>query len=184
MSYLDERRYALILLNAILGGGTSSRLFQEVREKRGLCYNVYSTLSDHADTGILEIYTALHRDQEGQALTAVREVVDRLAQDGPSQEELDRAREQACAGAAMSLETVQARMNHQGSSLLLQGRVRSLAEILSAYEQVTRPQLRDLAGELFQFNTASLSAVGRVSPPEFYVRQLGLVDISGKKRAD
>ena len=184
MSYLDERRYALILLNAILGGGTSSRLFQELRERRGLCYTVYSTLSDHADTGILEIYTALHRDQEGQALTAVREVVDRLAQDGPSQEELDRAREQACAGAAMSLETVQARMNHQGSSLLLQGRVRSLAEILSAYEQVTRPQLRDLAGELFQFNTASLSAVGRVSPPEFYVRQLGLVDISGKKRAD
>ena len=84
----------------------------------------------------------------------------------------------------MSLETVQVRLNHQGSSLLLQGRVRSLAEILSAYEQVTRPQLRDLAGELFQFNTASLSAVGRVSPPEFYVRQLGLVDISGKKRAD
>jgi len=183
MSYLDERRYALILLNAILGGGSSSRLFQEVREKRGLCYNVYSTLSDHADTGILEVYTALGRDQEAQALAAVRDVVARLAQEGPTQEEVDRAREQACAGAALSLETVQSRMNHQGSSLLLQGRTRGLGEILSAYEQVTRAQLRDLAGEIFQFERASLSAVGRVSSPETYIQQLGLADRSGKNRA-
>lgn len=183
LSYLDERRYALILLNSILGGGASSRLFQEVREKRGLCYNVYSTLSDHADTGIWEIYTAVNRDQEGQALAAIRDTAARLAQEGPTQEEADRAREQACAGAAMSLETVQARMNHQGSSLLLQGRVRSLSEILTAYRQVTREQLRNLAGAMLQFDRASLSAVGRVSPPEFYVQQLGLKDISGKNRA-
>ena len=125
----------------------------------------------------------MNRDQEGQALAAIRDTAARLAQEGPTQEEADRAREQACAGAAMSLETVQARMNHQGSSLLLQGRVRSLSEILSAYRQVTREQLRDLAGAMLQFDKASLSAVGRVSPPEFYVQQLGLKDISGKNRA-
>ena len=86
------------LLNALLGGGCSSRLFQEVREKRGLCYTVYSYVADHADTGLLGIYTATGSEQEAQPLDAVRNIVSDLAAHGPTQEELDRAREPAQAG--------------------------------------------------------------------------------------
>ena len=167
-SYLDERRPQLLLLNSLLGGGCSSRLFQELREKRGLCYTVYSYVSDHADTGLLGIYTALNREQEEGALEAVRAIVGELADHGPTQEELSRAREQAQANILMGLESVQSRMSHLGTSALLYGRVREADEILAAYDQVTREQLRLLAERMFSFAGASLSAVGRVRPASEY----------------
>ena len=172
LSYLDERRYQLLLLNSILGGGCSSRLFQQLREERGLCYSVYSYVSDHADTGVLGIYTGLSREQEQPALETVRAIVSQLADRGPSQEELDRAREQAKANILMGLESVQARMSHLGSSTLLYGRVREPEELLAAYDRVTREDLRRLSQELFAFSGASLSAVGRVRPGEEYSRWL------------
>ena len=173
MNYLDPRRYQLLLLNSLLGGGCSSRLFQEVREKRGLCYTVYSYASDQADTGFLGVYTAVSREQEGQALTTVREVVSDLADHGPTQEELDRVREQAKANLLMGAESVQTRMSHLGSSALLYGKVRETKEILGLYDAVTREQLRDLAGEIFQMDRASLSAVGRVGSAQSYAQWLG-----------
>ena len=172
-SYLDPRRAQLMLLNALLGGGCSSRLFQEVREKRGLCYSVYSYVADHEETGLLGIYTAVGPEQEKEALDTVREVVCRLAEEGPAQEELDRVREQAKANLLMGAESVQTRMSHLGSSALLCGRVREEEEILALYDAVTREQVRELAGELFQMDQASLSAVGRVGAAQDYARWLG-----------
>lgn len=168
LTYLDPRRYQIQLLNSILGGGCSSRLFQEVREKRGLCYSVYSYAADHADTGLMGIYTAVNPEQESAALQAVRETVADFAACGPTQEELDRAREQAKSGLLMGLESVQARMSHMGSSQLLYGRVRSTQEALDGYDAVTREQLWALAEEIFRFDAMSLSAVGRVRRAEEY----------------
>ena len=142
--------------------------FQELREKRGLCYTVYSYVADHADTGLLGIYTATGSEQEAQALDAVRNIVSDLAEHGPTQEELDRAREQAQAGLLMGLESVQSRMSHLGASGLLYGRVREVDELLECYEQVTRQELRQLAQHLFRPQGASLSAVGRVRAAEEY----------------
>ena len=167
-TYLDPRRQQLLLLNSLLGGGCSSRLFQEVREQRGLCYTVYSYVSDHADTGLLGIYTALGREQEGQALETVEAIVRDLADRGPTQEELDRVREQAKANLLMGAESIQARMSHLGTSQLLYGRVRETEELLAGYDAVTREQLRELAGEIFRWGRASLSAVGRVSSAADY----------------
>ena len=172
-SYLDPRRPQLLLLNALLGGGCSSRLFQQLREQKGLCYTVYSFYSDHRDTGFLGVYAAVSREQEGEALDTLRDVVCRLAQDGPSQEELDRVREQAKANLLMASESVQSRMSHLGTSALLYGRVRDTGEILSLYDAVTREQLWELARELFQMDQASLSAVGRVGSAQDYARWLG-----------
>lgn len=87
---------------------------------------------------------------------------------GPTQEELDRAREQAQAGLLMGLESVQSRMSHLGASGLLYGRVREVDELLECYEQVTRQELRQLAQHLFRPQGASLSAVGRVRAAEEY----------------
>ena len=174
LSCRDPRRYQLALLNAILGGGVSSRLFQQLRERRGLCYSVYSYCADHADTGVLGIYTALSREMEGQALRAVRDEVEDLSSGGPSQEELDRVREQAKANVLMGLESVQARMSHLGASVLLYGGVREADEILAEYDKITREQVRALAQEVFQFPQVSLSAVGRVASAEEYAERLNL----------
>ncbi len=172
-SYLDPRRARMLLFNSLLGGGCSSRLFQERREERGLCYTVYSYVADHADTGLLGIYAAVSPEQERQALEAARRVALELADRGPTQEEVDRVREQAKANLLMGGESVQARMSHLGSSALLYGRVRETQEILDLYDAVTPEHIRDLAGELFRMENASLSAVGRVGPAAEYARWLG-----------
>ncbi len=168
VSFLDERRYVMHLLSSILGGGVSSRLFQEVREKQGLCYSVYSYIADHEDTGLLGLYTALSPDTERKALEAMCRVAADLAQYGPEAEELDRAREQAKANILMGLEATQARMSHMGTAMLLRGKVPSTDEILADYDAVTPGQVRDLAQEVFDFGRASLSAVGKVGAAEDY----------------
>lgn len=172
-NYLDERRQQVALLNALLGGGCSSRLFQQLREQRGLCYTVYSYVADHEDTGLLGVYVGLNQEQERAALDLARNVVADLADHGPTQEEVDRVREQAKANLLMGTESVQARMSHLGGSALLYGKIRETEELVALYDAVTREQLRDLAGDLFSMDQASLSAVGRVSPAREYAAWLG-----------
>lgn len=98
--------------------------------------------------------------------------MERLLQEGPSQEELDRAREQAKANLLMGAESIQARMSHLGASALLYGRVQETEEIISLYDSATRAQLRDLAREIFRWDLASLSALGRVEAGDQYRRWL------------
>lgn len=168
LSYLDEGRYAMHLMSSILGGGVSSRLFQEVREKRGLCYTVYSYIADHEDTGLLGLYTALSPDTERQALDTLCRVAAELAEHGPEQEELDRAREQAKSNILMSLESTQSRMSHMGTAMLLRGKVSSIDEVIASYDAVTTDRVRALAQQVFDFGRASLSAVGKIGPAEDY----------------
>ena len=130
-------------------------------------------MSDHEDTGLLGIYMGLNQEQERAALDLARAVVSDLADHGPTQEEVDRVREQAKANLLMGAESVQARMSHLGGSALLYGKIRETEELVELYDAVTRDQLRDLAGELFQMDRASLSAVGRVSPVGDYAAWLG-----------
>jgi predicted Zn-dependent peptidase len=168
LPYGDDRRFALQLLSLILGGGMSSRLWQEVREKRGLCYSVYSYGAGHEDTGLFAIYTALGRETEEQALQAIRAVVEELVQNGVTQEELSRAREQSKASVLMGLESTQSRMSHLGRSALLTGRVLSPDEIIAAYDAVTREDLLTLARTVFDPAQAALSAVGRIKDEAYY----------------
>ena len=168
LDYNSPRRFALQLLSSILGGGVSSRLFQQVREQQGLCYSIYSYGAGHADTGVFCIYTALNRDTEAKALATIRQVVDQLRDQGPTSEELERAREQSKANVIMGLESTQARMSHAGRSLLFSGEILTPEAILAAYDAVTREDVMALARDLFQWDQASLSAVGQVRPAEAY----------------
>ena len=167
-SFLSPRRPQMQLLTAILGGGGSSRLFQELREQLGLCYTVYSYLADHADTGFLGIYAAAGPEQEVAALDALRRVSLDLAEHGPSQEELVRNREQAKASFVMGMESVSARMSHIGTSALLYNRVQTMDEVIEELNAVTREQIRDLAQETLQMAKASLSVVGHTRDLEVY----------------
>lgn len=168
LDYNSPRRFALQLLSSILGGGVSSRLFQTVREQQGLCYSIYSYGAGHADTGLLGIYTALNRDTEAKALATIRQVVDQLRQEGPTQEELTRAREQSKANVMMGLESTQSRMSHAGRSLLFSGEILTPEQIIAAYDAVTREDVIALAQDLFRWDQASLSAVGQVRTPQEY----------------
>lgn len=166
--YGSDRRFALQLLSFILGGGMSSRLWQEVREKRGLCYSIYSYGAGHEDTGLFGIYTALGRETERQALDAIMSVIRDLVQNGVTEEELSRAREQSKASVLMGLESTQARMSHLGRSTLLTDKVLSPDEIIAAYDAVTREDVLTLARTIFDPRQASLSAVGRVENEDYY----------------
>ena len=168
LTYHSPRRFALQLLSSILGGGVSSRLFQEVREKQGLCYSVYSYGAGHADVGVFCIYAALNRETEAQALETICRVIRDFLETGPDQEELDRAREQSKANVVMGLESTQARMNHAARSLLFTGEILGPEEILAAYDRVTREDVMDLARDIFRWDQVSLSAVGQVRSPEEY----------------
>lgn len=168
LSYLSPRRFSLQLLSSILGGGMSSRLFQELREKRGLCYSVYSYGAGHEDTGLFNIYVALGRETEAEALRSIREVVEGFVQTGADADELERAREQSKANVLMGLESTQSRMSHMGRSLLFAGEILTPEDIISAYDAVTQESVLSLAQELFRFEEASLSAVGKVADRESY----------------
>lgn len=168
LPYGDERRFTLQLLSSILGSGMSSRLWQEVREKRGLCYSIYSYGAGHTETGLFAVYTALGRETEEEALTAIVSTVARFARDGVTPAELDRAREQSKANVILGLESTQAHMSELGRGELLLGRVMDADEIIAAYDAVTADGVKALAEEIFDFGRVSLSAVGRVRTADEY----------------
>ena len=168
LCYGDSRRFALQLLSSILGSGMSSRLWQQVREQRGLCYSIYSYGAGHADTGLYAVYTALGRETEEEAIRTIVEAVKAFQDGGVTREELDRAREQSKANVLMGLESTQARMAHLGRSVLMTGEVLTPDQIIAAYDAVTAEDVRALAEEIFDFSRVSLSAVGRVRTADEY----------------
>ena len=147
--------------------------FQQVREQKGLCYSIYSYGAGHAETGVFCIYTALNKETEAKALATIRRVIDNFLANGPTTEELERAREQSKANVIMGLESTQSRMSHAGRSLLFSGEILTPEQILDAYDRVTREDVVALAQEIFAWERASLSAVGQVRTAEEY-RQLVL----------
>ncbi len=172
LPYGSEDRFTLQLLSTALGGGMSSRLFQKVREEKGLCYSVYSYGAGHADTGLFCVYTALGKETEAQALSTILQVVADVAEHGITQEELDRSREQSKANVLMGLESTQSLMSHMGRSLLLTDHITTPDEMLARYDAVTGEQVRDLAQKIFDFEALSLSAVGQVRSAEDYQKLL------------
>lgn len=168
----SERRFALQLMTSLLGGGMSSRLFQEIREQRGLCYTIYASASCYADTGLFAVYTALGRETELEALSAIKEVLNRFQAEGVSAEELDRVREMCKASVLMGLEATIAHMNHMARSVLDGKKILTPEEIIAAYDAVTTQDVQNMSAELFQWEKLGFSAVGRVSAEEEYRKVL------------
>ena len=170
----SDERFAMNLLSTALGGGVSSRLFQNIREKYGLCYSIYSFQSGFLDTGILAVATAVARDTEVKALGLIGDELKRLADGGITQEELNRAREQLKSSLVMGLESTNSRMLKMGNSLLVMSKCLTADELLERYDAVTREEVLALARERLDFSQLSLSAIGKVGPAEEYVKALGL----------
>ena len=165
----SEERFAMQLFSNILGGSSSSRLFQTVREKHGLCYSIYSFTAGYQDTGLFAVALAANRQSERRALGLTIDELRRIRDDGVTAAELERAREQVTASILMSLESSASRMNRLGyGELFLPGGALTPDELIERYEAVTLADVRSLAQRTLDFRRASLSAVGRVADGEEY----------------
>jgi predicted Zn-dependent peptidase len=159
MSRHDERRFALGVLNAALGGGMSSRLFQEIRELRGLAYSVYSFASHYADTGVFGVYAGCHPDRATEVVELCREQLALAAANGISAEELTRGKGQMRGGLVLGLEDTGSRMSRLGKAELVYGELMTVDEILAKIESVTLDDTRNVAAELLA-PPGSLAVIG------------------------
>ena len=156
---LDDRRYAAAVLDAAVGGGMSSRLFQEIREKRGLVYSVGSALTHYAGTGSFSVYAGCAKKRVPEVLRLVREELARVAADGLSSEEVARARGQLKGNLVLGLEDTGSRMSRLGKSELSYGEYLPVLEVLARLDAVDEGQVRSVAAELFTRETC-LAVVG------------------------
>ncbi|MFF8816310.1 M16 family metallopeptidase [Streptomyces pactum] len=155
----DDRRWALGVLNAALGGGMSSRLFQEVREKRGLAYSVYSYTSSFADCGLFGVYAGCRPGQVADVLKICRDELDHVAEHGLTDEELRRAVGQLCGSTVLGLEDTGALMNRIGKSELCWGSQMSVDDMLARMQAVTPDEVREVARDVLA-QRPSLSVIG------------------------
>jgi predicted Zn-dependent peptidase len=160
LSRHDERRFALRVLDTIFGGTTSSRLFQEVRERRGLAYAVYSFTSAFRDTGQIGLYIGTRGENLIEALAVVGTELARLREQAATGEELQRAKENLKGRVVLSLESTGARMNRLGSEVLAQAPLLSLDEVVDRIDAVSVEDLEGLVEELWTPGRLSSAGIG------------------------
>jgi predicted Zn-dependent peptidase len=156
----DERRFALRVLDTILGGTSSSRLFQEVREKRALAYSVSSFHAQYARTGQVGLYLGTRPENVGTALQVVAAELERLCVEGIAAAELERAKEHAQGRAVLSLESMSARMSRLGGAVLAGLPVLGIDELVERVDAVRGADVDALARELFTPERLSVAAIG------------------------
>ena len=167
----DDRRFALGVLNAALGGGMSSRLFQEVREKRGLAYSVYSFAAQHADTGLWGIYAGCLPSKADEVLSICADEVAKVVEGGLSDAELLRGKGQVRGGIVLGLEDPSSRMTRLGKSELVYPRLEPVDEVLAAIESVTHDDVRAIAEEVLT-RPKALAVVGPFDDPDAFAGAL------------
>jgi predicted Zn-dependent peptidase len=156
----SEDRHAMAALNNVLGGGMSSRLFQEVREKRGLAYAVYSYHQGYSDAGAIKTYVGSTTGNIGEAVKVIAEQLERIQEEPVSDEELERTRQQLKSSTLLALESTAARMNRIGRSIITDSELLTPEEISARIEAVSAEDIRRLARTHLNLNNMYLSAVG------------------------
>jgi predicted Zn-dependent peptidase len=160
LSQTDARRYAAFLLNTALGGGMSSRLFQEVREKRGRAYSVYSFLSSYRDTGYLGVYAATSPEWAEEVLTVVRDELIKVTREGLGEEELKRVKNQLKGNMLLGLETSDSQMNRIAKNEIFFERDIAPKEVAEAIDAVSNDDVISLSRELIRTERMSLTLLG------------------------
>lgn len=168
VSVSDSDRFAVQLMIEIIGGGMSSRLFQTLREERGLCYSVCSYGAAYTDCGIVTLYTGLGAASEPEALGVISDELKKLTDNGVTRDELARTCGQMKANILMGLESTSSRSSRMGRSELFLGEIPEPDELISSYEAVTCDDILRVSRNIFKADNLSLSAVGRVRHVEEY----------------
>jgi predicted Zn-dependent peptidase len=160
LSRHDDRRFALRVLDTIFGGTSSSRLFQEVRERHGLAYSVYSFTSAYQDSGQVGLYVGTRVDNIGAAMKIVSDELTKLREQSATEDELTRAKENLKGRVLLALESTGARMNRLGSELLAGAPLLSLDEVVEQIDRVTVEDLQALTDELWDPARLSVAGIG------------------------
>jgi predicted Zn-dependent peptidase len=155
----DERRFAMGVLSAALGGGMSSRLFQEIREKRGLAYSVYAYAQQFAGSGVLGFYAGCNPTKAIEVVEIIRSVLFDVADNGMTHEEIERAKGAVRGSLVLSQEDSGSRMSRIGKNEIVYGQVMDFDDILKAISRVSATDIREIAGE-FLVKTPTLALVG------------------------
>jgi len=154
-------RYPLFVLNALLGGTMSSRLFQKVREERGLAYSVYSAVNAFSDSGVMMVYAGTSPDKGDELLSVVTDELRDLRDKGPTAREVGVAKEHLKGSLMLSLESTSSRMSNLARQEMYHGRTFSMEEVLRGLDRVTRAEVHRMARRVFSHKTPALAAVGR-----------------------
>jgi predicted Zn-dependent peptidase len=172
LSRTDDRRFALGVLNAALGGGMSSRLFQEVREKRGLAYSVYSFSSQHADSGIWGVYAGCLPAKADEVLSICRDEIAKVISGGLTDDELNRGKGQLRGSIVLGLEDPSSRMSRLGKAELVYPRLEPVDEILTSIDAVTHDDVREVAAAVLD-QPKALAVVGPFDDADAFTAALG-----------
>ena len=167
----DERRFAMGVLSAALGGGMSSRLFQEIREKRGLAYSVYAYSQQFAGSGTLGFYAGCNPTKAVEVVEIIREILADVADNGMSHEEIERAKGAVRGSLVLSQEDSGSRMSRIGKNEIVYGQVMDFDDILKAISRVSAEDVRAIAGE-YLTKTPTLALVGPFKNPAKFEKVL------------
>ena len=167
LSQVHPSRFTSYLLNAILGGGMSSRLFQEIREKRGLAYTVYSYQSSYRDTGLFTIYMGVGEDSAEQAISLVIQELKRLREEPVPDAELQAAKEQLKGNLLLASENTDNRMTRLAKSEICFNKFVTIQEVLKNIDKTTSEEVGNLAREIFNSEYLSLAVLGPVNKKKF-----------------
>ncbi|WP_046228022.1 M16 family metallopeptidase [Paenibacillus dauci] len=170
----DPRYYAMVLLNNALGGGMSSRLFQEIREKRGLAYSVYSYYTAHADSGLFTIYAGTAPKQTGDVFELTHALLQDLKQNGLTAEELEQGKQQLKGSLILSLESTSSIMNRLGKNEIMLQKHNTVDETIRYIEEVTMEDIRSVIDDMFA-EPYALAMVGGSDKSIAHVRRDELV---------
>jgi predicted Zn-dependent peptidase len=174
ISITDPRRFAFSLMNTILGGNMSSRLFQEIRERRGMAYSVYSFMMSHMDTGLFGVYTGVAPENVKPAVDLIVEALQRLRRDPVSVTEINDAKEYTKGNLFLAAESVDNQMVRLAQNEIHFGRHIQLDDVIKNIEAVTPDQIQELAQALFAVEQSSLTVLGPVKKKE--ASGLGLIE--------
>lgn len=158
----DDSLYSLLAVNNIFGGGMSSRLFQKIREKRGLVYSVYSYPTVYNDAGLFTIYAGMKPENLKEVINLVYDEVSLMLNKGISKNELDKSKEQLKGNYILGLESTSSRMSSIGKSELLLGYIRTTDEILNMIESITMEGIEQIITSVFNLDRKGISIVGNV----------------------
>ncbi len=158
-----ENRHASYILNTLLGGGMSSRLFQNIRERQGLAYAIYSDLSPYRDTGCLSVYAGTSRESASKVVQSVVSEFRKLKVEPVPEEELRRSKDQLKGSLMLSLESSSARMSNLARQEMYFDHFYSLDELIERIENVTVEQLTELANEFFHTESIAVTVLGNLN---------------------
>jgi len=162
LAVTDERRYAMLVLDSVLGGSMSCRLFQEIRERRGLVYSVCTFQNSYRDSGLFGVYAGTSAEKVEEVLRLSREILEDVRQDGIRTEELDRAREHLKGSIALAMESTSHRMMRLARTQSFHGRIIPLEEVIERVDAVSHEDVLDLARTLLTPEKFTLAVLGPV----------------------